>query len=195
MNNYINMDFVSKDLIKLDKNLSLLDEFTLDFVNILKKYSDYVLISGYVSILLGRSRMSEDVDLIIPTMSSTDFFVFVDELISKQFYCLNTNDKNEMYDYLNSKTALRFARINEIIPNMEIKFAKNKFDKLALNTKIKVELDELDLFISSLELQIAFKENILKSEKDLEDARHLRIIAKNNLNETLIENYKVMMLE
>ena len=46
-----------------EKYIDKLDKFTIDFVNILTKYSDYVIVSGYVSILLGRTRASEDVDV------------------------------------------------------------------------------------------------------------------------------------
>ena len=60
------MEFISKNNIKIDRELSELDIFTLDFINVLKKYTKYVLVSGYVSILLGRSRASEDIDVIIP---------------------------------------------------------------------------------------------------------------------------------
>jgi hypothetical protein len=39
-----------------NKVVSKLDLFVADFINILKKYTDYVVVSGYVSILFGRSR-------------------------------------------------------------------------------------------------------------------------------------------
>ena len=54
-----------KKTIKLERELSNLDEFVLDFVNLL---DNYVIVSGYVSILLGRSRTTEDVDLLLPKL-------------------------------------------------------------------------------------------------------------------------------
>ena len=52
-----------KKELKLDRKISDLDKFVLDFCNLLERY---VLVSRYVSILLGRSRATEDIDLLIP---------------------------------------------------------------------------------------------------------------------------------
>ena len=55
--------------IVIDKELNLLDKFVITFVDILEKYTDYVIVSGYVSILLGRTRATEDIDLLIPALN------------------------------------------------------------------------------------------------------------------------------
>ena len=57
-------DTDKKEII-LDKELNELDKYVLEFIKILEKHVDYVIISGYVSILLGRSRSTEDIDLFI----------------------------------------------------------------------------------------------------------------------------------
>ena len=60
------MEYKEKEgKIILDKQLNNLDKFVFDFVSLLE---DYVIVSGYVSILLGRSRATEDVDLLVPNM-------------------------------------------------------------------------------------------------------------------------------
>lgn len=41
-----------REIVFDGKVLNLLDQFTLDFVHILEKHTSYVLVSGYVSILL-----------------------------------------------------------------------------------------------------------------------------------------------
>ena len=51
--------------IILDKELNNLDIFALKFLNIISRYTDYVVIAGYVSILLGRTRTTEDIDVFI----------------------------------------------------------------------------------------------------------------------------------
>lgn len=91
--------------------------------------------------------------------------------------------------------AVRFAKKNNIIPNMKVKFAKNKIDDLTLNKIIKVKLKNDELIISHLELQIAFKEKVLKSPKDMEDARHLRNVAEGHLDLELIKKYEVLLDE
>ncbi len=187
------MQFSGKE-IKLDRELSDLDKFTVDFIKILRKYTKYVIISGYVSILLGRSRSSEDVDIIVPKMEFVTFQNLAKGLIdNNKFYCLNTKTVKEMYEYLLHNTAIRFAKNNTVIPNIELKFAKNKIDDLTLVKTITVKLNKETLIISHLELQVAFKEEVLKSPKDEEDARHIRNVIP--LDENLIKKYKVMLRE
>jgi len=90
------MEFVSKKLIKINRVLSDLDKFTLKFVRILRKHTEYVIISGYVSILLGRARASEDVDIIIPRMDEAHFSRFVEDLKKNGFECLNADKTEEI---------------------------------------------------------------------------------------------------
>ena len=189
------MKFLSDMEIELDRELSDLDIFALDFIRILRKYARYAVVSGYVAILLGRSRSSEDVDVIIEKMDFGKFSGLLAELKEKWFYCLNAENEREIFDYLKDKFGIRFARLNTAIPNMEVKFAKNRIDEVSLDKTIRVKLREDDILISNLELNIAFKEKILKSKKDLEDARHLRNISKGHLNLTAIKMYEKMLDE
>ena len=54
-----------------DKVITALDTFVLDFIRILERYTDYVLVNGYVTILLGRARGTEDIDTLIPPMDKS----------------------------------------------------------------------------------------------------------------------------
>ncbi len=187
------MRFVSNNVIEIDRELSDLDLFTLDFVNILRQHTNYVIVSGYVSILLGRARASEDIDIIIPMLAKTKFMRLLKGIKQAGFYCLNSEDENEIYDYLKDNLAARFAKEDVVIPNVELKFAKNKIDELTLNKAITVKLNKESIIISSLELQIAFKEIVLKSPKDIEDAEHIRAVAKGHLDMALIKRYGAML--
>ena len=66
---------------------------------------------------------------------------------------------------------------------MEIKLAKDELDNYQLATRTKLKLTGLDVWFSTIEMNIAFKEEYLKSPKDLEDARHLRIVYEVNEDE------------
>jgi hypothetical protein len=187
------MKFVD-DTIIISRELSDLDIFTLDFINILKKYTSYVVISGYVSILLGRSRVSEDVDILIPKMSGTIFEKLYAELKKGGFYCINAENPSEVYEYITDKLAIRFAKNGTVIPNIELKCAKNKIEKFTLSKTLRVLLpNNTEIIISNLEMQIVFKEKILKSQKDLEDAKHMRIVAQGHLNNDTIKKYEEML--
>jgi len=62
------------------------------------------------------------------------------------------------------------------VPEMEVKFAKDELDMLQLQSRIKLPSTGLDVWFGIIEMNIAFKEDYLKSDKDIEDARHLRIV-------------------
>ena len=46
------------------------------------------------------------------------------------------------------------------------------------------------VWFSSIEMNIAFKEELLKSDKDKEDAKHLRMIYKDEISEEAINDIK-----
>ena len=63
-------------------------------------------------------------------------------------------------------------------------------DNEQLNSRIKIPFTDLNIYFPKIEESIAFKEEYLKSEKDLEDAKHLRIIYEDKLNENYIKEFK-----
>ena len=187
------MKFTDKKTIQIDRELSDLDTFAIDFTDILKKNIDYVIVSGYVAILLGRARASEDIDVIIPKIDFSTFKILYSDLKKNNFYCINAEQESEVFEYLKDNLAIRFAKNGTMIPNIEMKWAKNRFDELALENTIDVKIKKAKLCISHLELQIAFKEMVLKSPKDLDDADHIRDVAKDYLDGKLIQKYKEML--
>jgi hypothetical protein len=187
------LKFLGEKNIKLDKVLNKLDKFVLDFVKILKKHSDYVIVSGYVSILFGRSRATEDVGLLVPRLDKEAFKSLLKDL-SKKFECLNSSKPDELYDdYLLKATAIRFSYKGKPIPNIQFKFAKTAIDYESLREKLQVRMSDEKLFISSIELQIAFKEVALGSDKDIEDAQHLRTVFEKNINMKKLSAYTRML--
>lgn len=177
------------DEFHLSKELTHLDKFVVDFLSILNKLKiDYVIISGYIPILFGRSRSSEDVDMLIDNLQIDDFHKLW-EAIGEGFECLNTLDLDDAFqEYLSTGHAIRFSRKRKFIPNMEVKFPKNDLDRWTLKERRKVLLNEQSLFISPLELQIPFK-LFLGSEKDIEDARYLYDLFKEKLDADLLGDF------
>jgi len=176
--------------IILGRKLSNLDKFVLEFINVLEKHTDYVVISGYVSILLGRTRATEDVDVFIEKISSERFSKLYDELKNAGYWCLNAEKESEIFSYLCGGLAVRFARKGKVAPNFEVKFPKIDLDKETFKDFIMVSLKEGKIKISSLERQIAFKRYLLKSEKDMEDALHIEELFKDQLDYEKINNLK-----
>ncbi|MGH9878602.1 MAG: hypothetical protein ACRD5H_13275 [Nitrososphaerales archaeon] len=169
---------MSENRIKLNKALNDLDRLVVDFVKILDRSKiTYVLVSGYVSILFGRSRSSEDIDIIVKKISKKRFSVLWKELSKKNFVCIIPGNFESAYDkYLLMHTSIRFSRKDQPIPNIEFLFPKTEdLDNWVLKNGKQVLLNRHVLKISPIELQIAYK-LFLGSEKDIEDARHLSII-------------------
>lgn len=75
-------------------------------------------------------------------------------------------------------------------PNIEFKIIKTDLDRYSFKNKIKVMLKEDILFVSPLEMQIAYKlflaaegsDEELSSDKDIEDAKHLYLLFKDKIN-------------
>ena len=180
----------SNGKIFYSKELTHLDNFILDFIKILNKHDvNYVLISGYVSILFGRSRNTEDIDLFIEKIPFEKFKLLWLDLI-KDFTCINTSDSVDAYkEYLSEDIAIRFSLKDSFIPNIEVKFPKMELDYWSIKNKVEVNINQdQKLFISPLELQIPFK-LYLGSEKDIEDAKFLYAIFKGRLDMQILLDF------
>lgn len=175
--------------IRFEKVLNPLDEFTIAFTEVLEdNHRRYVLISGYVAILFGRNRASEDVDLFLEQLDEAAFGNLWDSLHAKGFTCVNATTPESAYrDYLTKDTAVRFCHGDEFIPNMEVKFPKDADQQWALSHRRKVIMNGHTLFISPIETQIPFK-LALGSEKDIEDARYLYRLFGEHLDEEILKH-------
>ncbi|MBI4021078.1 MAG: hypothetical protein HY369_02455 [Candidatus Aenigmarchaeota archaeon] len=175
--------------IELNKELNALDQFALRFTDMLQEAQiPYVIVSGYVAILFGRNRASEDIDLIVDRMNP-DSFTALWQKVEPQFDCLNAPTAQEAYDdYLMTGLAIRFAKKGGVIPNIEFKFPKNDLDRWAVAHRMEIRLGSHTLYTSPLESQIAYK-LFLGSEKDIEDAKFLYHLFKERLERSLLEEF------
>jgi len=186
---------MSRGRIKLDKKLNDLDELVIDFVKVLDRNRiKYVLVSGYVSILFGRSRSSEDVDIIVKKISRKRFATLWKALAKRDFHCIvPDNSESAFENYLTKRTSLKFSRKGRFMPSVEFKFPKvQEIDNWVLDNSVKVLLNGRALRISPIELQIPYK-LYLASEKDVEDARHLYQLFKEKLNQKMLKQFLVKL--
>ena len=179
----------NQNKIEIDKDLNELDKFVIDFTSILNKNGiKYVVVSGYVAILFGRSRGSEDIDIIAEKIDFKKFLSFWND-IYESMECIITEDAKSAYkDYLLQNNAVRFSYKGKFIPNVEIKFPKNELDEWSTSNRKEVILNGNRFFTSPLELQIPYK-LFLGSEKDIEDAKHLYNLFKGKLDLNLLEAF------
>lgn len=176
--------------IILDRELSNLDKFVLKFLRIIEKHVDYVIISGYISIVLGRARATEDVDVFIKRISYEKFSEIYRDLKKNGFWCINAESEREIFSYLEDCLAVRFARKGQSVPNFEVKFPKRDADEGTFQDFLTVILPNGKIKISSLERQIAFKRYYLSSEKDIEDALHIEEAFKGKIDYNKINKLK-----
>ncbi len=179
---------LTPERIEITRELSDLDRFVFDSVELIEKYTRYVIVSGYVTILLGRSRGTEDIDFVIERLPREKFLKLCREAERRGFEFLNPEDCEGLYEMLEERMGIRMARSGEIIPNAEIKFPKDCFHAEALEHRVPVVFNGKTLYISPIELQIAYK-LYLGSDKDIEDAFFLYELFKENLNRRALHEY------
>jgi len=177
------------------KKKNELDDMVIKFSKILNvEEIKFVVISGYIAILFGRSRLSEDIDILVESMDYPKFNRLWGKL-EKDFWCIITSKPEDAYyTYLQTGHAIRFSLRNKIIPNIEIKFPKSELERWVLRNSVRVRVDDFIMPISNIELQIAFK-LYLGSEKDIEDAKYLYSLFQENLDRerlnNLINNFRI----
>lgn len=180
-----------------DRNISdknILDDFCERFCKIVEKHTKYIVVSGFVAISSGRTRGTEDIDMIIPKLTLAEFGQLHRDLIKNNFICVQDNGPEIIYkNYLTDGASVRYIQKDKLLPEMEIKFAKDALDYLQIKTRVKIPQTGLDVWFSSISMNIAFKEEYLKSDKDLADAKHLRIVFSELVNEKEINEIKKMI--
>src|SRR3989338_195745 len=148
-----------------DRNI--LDTFCEEFCAIVEKHCKYIIVSGFLAIASGRTRGTEDIDMIIERMNQEQFNKLFADLTQENFVCMQSNNPKEVFEYLNENLSVRFTRRNEELPEMEVKFAKDILDAYQLKNRVKLELTGLKVWFSNININVAFKEELLKSPKDL----------------------------
>lgn len=172
---------------------TILDKFVEEFCEIIDKHVRYIICSGFVAIAHGRTRGTEDIDMIIEKVSKEKFIEIHYKLKEKGFVCMQSDNPEKIYkEYLEKGDSIRYVKDEDgyFPPEMEIKFPKDELDEEQLRDRIKLPLTGIDVYFSGIESNIAFKEEYLASDKDIEDARHLRIIYREELDENKIEEIK-----
>ncbi|MFH0798472.1 MAG: hypothetical protein V1906_03615 [Candidatus Woesearchaeota archaeon] len=174
-----------------DRNI--LDDFCTSFCKIVDRHCKYIIVSGFMAIASGRVRGTEDIDMIIQRMDKEKIRSLHIDLTSNNFVCMQSDDAEEIYDYLYDNTSVRYTAKDKPLPEMEVKFAKDELDNFQISTRMKIPMTGLDVWFSSINMNIAFKEEYLKSDKDMEDAKHLRIVYSDLIDEAEIDNIKRMI--
>ncbi len=167
---------VENDTIIINRELTKLDFFVKDFLEVLKRHSNYLIVSGFVSISTGRTRGTEDIDLLAQKLNKAKFALFLEDLFKNGFWCYQGDTISEIWKYIEKGDNIRFAREGEMFPNVEFisvdKSRPTKYFEFTHPQKVKIQ--DFEFKIPPIEFEILYKEIILAGKKDIEDAKHLR---------------------
>ncbi|WP_200531372.1 hypothetical protein [Halorubrum sp. LN27] len=170
----------------VDREPNRLDDLAIEFSRILSRLDiAHVFVAGYVAILAGRSRSTEDIDVFIERCSTERIDDLVTEL-EREGYWAPAMPLAEMYGNLTSGTNIWVAPDGEMTPHLEVKFPGDEFDRASLKNAIDAHVGEDTVPIGPLELQIAYK-LWLGDRTDLEDAAHLFTMFGETLSTTRLE--------
>lgn len=153
----------------------------------------HAVVAGYVAILFGRTRRSDDVDFLIETLNESDFIRLCKELALAGFKLMQGDIRSErtvreiFRNYLRPGYGVRLMLDEQILPNIELKIAKTTIQSYAIANSYGVIINgEHRVRISPLELQIAYK-LYLGSDKDVGDAVFLYTLFRD-----VLDDYELM---
>ncbi|WP_348611685.1 hypothetical protein [Halobaculum rarum] len=165
-----------------------LDELAIEFSAILDRFGiDHVYIAGYVSILAGRARSTEDVDVFIEDIDGETAAALAETLKDEGFWGA-AMPLSSMYEMLSNGDNIWVALEDQVTPHLEVKFPRDEFDRASLENSITARIAGETIPIGPLELQIAYK-LYLGAQKDLEDAVHLYTLFEESLSFDRLEEW------
>jgi hypothetical protein len=132
----------------------------------------------------------EDVGIVIELLPTEKFTKLHESLVKAGFECIEFSDAGQICDYLKNDASVSYVRRGTSLLQMELKFARNDVDEYQIKTRKKLPLTGTDFFFPSVESAIAFREELSRSVKDVEEAQQLRLIYGTDLNESEIEKVK-----
>lgn len=176
------------DTLVVDRDPNQLDDLAIAFSAILDRCDiEHVYIAGYVSILAGRARSTEDVDVLIEQIDDGTADTLVSELHEAGFWG-PAMPLPSLYEMLSNGDNIWVAPDDQITPHLEVKFVRDEFDTASLEHAITARIGGETFPIGPLELQIAYKLN-LGARKDVEDAVHLYTLFAETLSASRLEEW------
>lgn len=181
------MEFTEEGVV-IDKPLSRLDKLLVDVIDALEAVEvDYVVVSGYVAVLFGRSRATEDIDVLTERFDE-ETADRLEERLQSRGYWGSAMPLDDLFETLSDDLPIRIAEDGHRVPNVELKFVSDEYDRLSLTNTLQVTLSGTEITVGSLEFQIAYKLS-MGAQKDFEDALYLYEVAGANLNTSALEEH------
>jgi len=172
----------------VEREPNQLDELAVEFSEILDRSGiAHVFIAGYVSILAGRARSTEDIDVLIEAIGEETAAELAETLDEAGFWGA-AMPLASMYEMLSNGDNIWVAPDDQVTPHIELKSARDEFDRASLENAITARIGGEAIPIGPLELQVAYKLH-LGTQKDVEDAVHLYTLFEQSLSVARLEEW------
>lgn len=172
----------------VDRPSNRLDELAIGFSEILSRQGiDHAFVAGYVAILTGRPRSTDDIDVFIERCSEARIEELVEQLDAEGYWG-PAMPLSEMHATLSEGTNIWIAPESEMTPHLEVKFPGDRFDRASLENAISAHIGDRTIPIGPIELAVAYKLR-LGTRKDLEDAAHLYTLFEETLTTARLESW------
>lgn len=172
----------------IEREPNRLDELAIEFSDVLDRFDiKHAYVAGYVSILAGRARSTEDVDVLIERIDKETAEQLATTLDAEDYWG-PAMPLTSMYEMLDNGDNIWVAPNDQITPHLEVKFTRDEFDRASLENAMMARINEETIPIGPLELQIAYK-LYLGAQKDVEDAVHLYTLFEESLSVSRLEEW------
>lgn len=174
------------DTLVVDRAPNALDELAIRFTELLDELGiDHVYVSGYVAVLAGRSRATEDIDVLLERVDAATIESLVDRLDAAGFWG-PAMPLDRMAELLEDN--IWVAVDGEMVPHLEVKYVDDRFDRASLADRLTAQIGGAELPVGPFELQIVYK-LWLGTQTDFEDALHLYTLFEESLSIADLERW------
>lgn len=176
------------ETLVVDREPNQLDALAIEFSRLLDRFDiEHVYIAGYVSILAGRARSTDDIDVLIERLDDATAGALVETLVDSGYWgpAMPLSSMAEMLEHGDN---IWVAPDDQITPHLEVKYPHDEFDRGSLDNAITARVGGEEIPIGPLELQIAYK-LYLGTQTDIEDAVHLFTLFEETLSGARLESW------
>lgn len=177
-----------KDELIVSREPNELDELAIAFTAILDELGiEHVYVAGYVAVLTGRPRTTQDIDVLLERIDEAQADHLVERLAADGMWG-PAMPLDHLYEMLSRGDDIWVAPAEQVIPHIEAKFVSDEADAEAIDHPVTARIAGEAVPIGPMELQIADK-LYLGSPQDFEDAVHLYALFEESLRGAELERW------
>lgn len=185
---------LGENRLTISKTLSSLDHDVIEFTEILEDSQiEYVIVRDYVAILTGRSRSTEDIDIILEDLSKADLDHLCDRLTAEGYWGM-AMPLDSLTDMFRGGDRFRVAKRDEMYPNSTFGLPPTKSSVRRSQQRSRYRSTGTNSLSARSSCRSPTSSNSLRDGgsmewKDFEDALHLYLRFEGRFKEERLESY------